>query len=238
MRAAACIPERRGPMPSITEEQLSHFTDYVRRTMFDDAAERGVPEDFRDSWPLISPEYRFQHTLHVRKFIEKLQAEEGGDLAVLQTAAIFHDISHFRVHYSEHGRVSAEMARDYLTAESLPREFVDKVYLTIDDHSSDKPDSYYRNELPLESQLLIEADLLDKIGPIGVTATILLCGYNGEFWQCIDSRIRKHVIGRGERALDHPLITFTLTGRSLVEERLAWTRRFLEDMREDIACVF
>jgi len=88
------------------------------------------------------------------------------------------------------------------------------------------------------AQLLIEADLLDKIGPIGVTATILLCGHNGEFWQSIDSRIRKYVIGRGERALDHPLITFTPTGRGLVEERLTWTRRFLEDMKEDIACVF
>ncbi|MHB8928812.1 MAG: hypothetical protein ACYC9Q_14415 [Bacillota bacterium] len=41
------------------------------------------------------------------------------------------------------------MARDYLsshrssTGAPFPAEFIDRVYLTIDDHASDKPSSYY-----------------------------------------------------------------------------------------------
>jgi uncharacterized protein len=225
-------------MTLITEEDLDRFTRYVRTTMFEDAAGRETPEDVRDFWPFITPEYRFQHSLHVRRFVEKLQEGEGGDLDVLRTAAVFHDISHFRVDYSVHGRVSAEMARDYLISNGYPAPFVDLVHLTVDDHSSEKPDSYYREELPIESQLLIEADLLDKLGPVAVTSTILLCGHNRQYWGSIEERVVKYVIGRGNRALNHPVIRFTPTGRRLVEERLAWTRRFLEEMKEDVACLF
>lgn len=208
--------------------------------MFSDAARRdgSQPRSPDEFWPLTSPEYRFQHTLHVRRFIERLQAEEGGDLDVLRTAAIFHDISHFRVGYESHGPASADLLRDYLTPLGYPPGFIDRVHLTVVDHYSDKPESYYRDELPLESQLLIEADVLDKVGPIGVTAHILLCGANRRFWQAIDEYVTRDVLGRGERALKHPLIRLTPTGRRLMEERVAWTRRFLAEMKEDVACVF
>lgn len=207
--------------------------------MFADAARRAATSPAPvELWPLNSPEYRFQHTLHVRRFVERLHAGEGGDLDVLRAAAIFHDISHFRVDYDTHGLASADLAREHLTAAGYPPGFVDRVHRTVFDHSSDQPESYYRERLPLESQLLIEADVLDKVGPIGVTAHILLCGRNGRFWQAIEEFVTRDVLGRGERALDHPLIRLTPTGRRLMEERLAWTRRFLADMKEDVAGIF
>lgn len=229
----------------VTADDLRVFTDHVRRTMFECAAtlDRPVAAEF---WPLVTPQYRFQHTLHVRRFIERLQAEEGGDLGLLQTSAIFHDISHFSTTYDQHGRVSAEMARDYLTTHRgstgapFPAEFIDRVYLTIDDHASDKPSSYYLEEVPLESMLLIEADLLDKLGPNGAVAHLLLSGANHRLWQAAIATIERDVIGRGERALGNDGKRFHLTphARRMIEERLTWTRHFLAEVREDVACLF
>ena len=141
---------------NVSDQDLELITDHVRETMFRCAETHQWPDEFANLWPNITPEYRFQHTLHVRRFCEILQAREGGDLEVLRVAAIFHDISHFCTGYREHGRVSAEMARDYLgshrssSGETFSPALIERVYLTIDDHASDKPASYYLSQAPLE----------------------------------------------------------------------------------------
>jgi len=222
----------------LAQEDLAGFTAHVRKAMFDGARTHRWPDNFTNLWPNITPEYRFQHTLHVLKFVEMLQREDGGDLEVLQTSAIFHDVSHFSCHYDVHGRVSAEMARTYLVERGLDSTFVDRVYQTIDDHASDKPPSYYLTDAPVESIILIEADLADKLGPNGVVTHLLLSGYNRRLWQATNEALERFVIGRGERALSSGKIRWTPAGRRLIEERLAWVRRFLGEIREDIACVF
>ncbi len=231
---------------TVTEEDLQVFTEHVRDTMFRCSESHRWPDEFADLWPNITPQYRFQHTLHVRRFCERLRAEQGGDLEVLRVAAIFHDISHFCAPYGDHGRVSAEMARDYLRAHrsgsGVPYgpAFIDKVFLTIDDHASDKSDAYYLSEAPLESMILIEADLADKLGPSGLVSHLLLSGYNRRFWRATNEALEQYVIGRGERALANDGLRYRLTpaGRRLIEERLAWTKRLLEQIRADVACIF
>ncbi len=231
---------------NVTEQDLELFTGHVRETMFRCAQTHRWPDELANLWPNITPEYRFQHTFHVRRFSETLQAQEGGDLEVLQVAAIFHDVSHFCTSYDEHGRVSAEMTRDYLgsrpssSGAAFAPAFIDKVYLTIDDHASDKPASYYLAQAPLESMILIEADLADKLGPSGLVSHLLLSGRNGRFWKATNAALEEHVIGRGERALANDGKRYRLTpaGRRLIEERLAWTKDLLEEIKTDIACIF
>jgi len=231
---------------AVADRDLLLFTEHVRQAMFDGAKTHKWPDEVADLWPNVTPEYRFQHTLHVRRFVERLQGEEGGDLAVLQTSAIFHDISHFYCSYDVHGRVSAEMARDYLggrrdsSGRSFSPEFIDRVFLTIDDHASDKPDTYYLEEAPLESMILIEADLADKLGVSGVVTHLLISGYNHRLWQAATEALERHVVGRGERALarDGQRLRFTPAGRRLIEQRLDRAKLLLQEIREDIACVF
>lgn len=228
----------------ITDEDLERFTAYVRETMFEGAKTHRWPEEVADFWPSISPEYRFQHSLHVRRFVERLQREEGGDPDVLRTAAIFHDVSHFRCPNEIHGRVAADMARSYLESHTsasgrpFPPAFIDKVHLTIDDHGGDKPETYYLEELPLESAHLITADLADKIGPAGVISHLMLCGHKRRLWRETKDTIERYLIGRAERALSGKRLRLTPAGRRLIEERLEWTRNFVRQMSEDIALVF
>lgn len=212
------------------------FLVYVKDTMFSDSRTHSVHDP--QFWPMVSPEYRYQHTLHVRRYIELLQAQEGGELDVLITSAIFHDISHFRVDYRGHGRVSAQMTRDYLSGAGYDQDFVDRVYLTVDDHSSDKPMSYYQTEAPLESRLLIEADFLDKIGPVGVFTQLLHDGSHRRLWKEIEGRFQQYLVDRGNRALNNPQFPLTLTAQRLVREKVDWTQRFLEDVRREIAFEF
>ncbi|MHB8928813.1 MAG: hypothetical protein ACYC9Q_14420 [Bacillota bacterium] len=77
----------------VTADDLQAFTDHVKRTMFESAATLDRPEA-AEFWPLVTPEYRFQHTIHVRRFVQRLQAEEGGDL---ETAP---DVGHLPRHLS------------------------------------------------------------------------------------------------------------------------------------------
>ncbi len=222
------------------------FTEHVRQTMFEGAKTHVWEPEFAELWPNITPEYRFQHTLHVRRFVERLQGEEGGDLEVLQTAAIFHDISHFHCSYDVHGRVSAEMARHYLETHRtaaggpFPPWFIDKVFLTIDDHASDKAHSYYLEQAPLESMILIEADLADKLGVNGTMSHLLISGHKERFWRETLEGLERYIIARGERALANDGKKFRMTpaGRRLIEERVAWVKRFLAEARTEIACEF
>lgn len=230
----------------LTSQDLESFTAHVRETMFSGAKTHVWPPEQAHLWPMITPEYRFQHTLHVRRFVEVLQAEDGGDLTVLQTAAIFHDISHFHTSYDDHGRVSAEMAKDYLTNHPSSEgtlfraAFIDRVFTTVDDHASDKPDAYFLNEAPLESMILIEADLLDKVGPTGVISHLMLQGANRRFWREAIDDLQRRVIDRGRRALGNDGRKFRMTpaGRRLIEERLAWTEQFLAAAQSDTLSVF
>ncbi len=231
---------------NVTSKDLDLFTEHVRQAMFQGASTHRWPNEFAGLWPNITPEYRFQHTLHVRRFAERLQREEGGDLEVLQVAAIFHDVSHFYCSYDVHGRVSAEMARDYLTGHAstsgrpFSADFIGKVFLTIDDHASDKPEAYYLEEAPPESMMLIEADLADKLGVNGIVTHLLLSGHSHRLWRETIETLERYVIRRGERALadDGRKFRMTRAGRRLIEERLDRVKRFLAEMREDIACEF
>lgn len=97
---------------------------------------------------------------------QHLQAAEGGNLVVIELAALLHDISDHKLNggiVDNNGKVSREL----LTAVSFPADIIDAV-VGIVDAVSFKGGSVSDQEGSLELQIVRDADRLDAIGAIGI----------------------------------------------------------------------
>ncbi len=120
--------------------------EFVKKTI----AENGRPsEPFRD---------RFAHTLRVMKWAERLQRLEGGDLDVIRTAALFHDVGWDKER--PHEEVGAEIARDYLTRRGLFPDKLEAIVEAVAHHNHrDSPGPFRK-----ETLIIQDADFLDEVG--------------------------------------------------------------------------
>ncbi len=105
---------------------------------------------------------RFEHTMRVYRWAIRLQAKLGGDLDVIVLSALLHDVGW------EDGRpyedVSAEVAVEYLDSIGMDQETIRKVgeiILLNADKDTEK-------DLSLECKIVMDADILDEVGAIGV----------------------------------------------------------------------
>ena len=84
------------------EAMLEHVTEIFHR--YDNITDRKRP--FRN---------KLDHTLRVLAWVRRIAEEEGGDLELLTTCAIFHDVG-YTVDPPNHPAVSARMCDEYLAA--------------------------------------------------------------------------------------------------------------------------
>ncbi|MGI6149589.1 MAG: HD domain-containing protein [Firmicutes bacterium] len=126
------------------------MVEFVRAAI----ARNGRPtEPFRD---------RFTHTLRVLKWAERLQELEGGDLEVIRTAALFHDVGWDPGR--PHETVGAEITQDYLTEHGFPAEKVAAVVEAVAHHNHrDSPGPFSK-----ETLILQDADFLDEVGVLTI----------------------------------------------------------------------
>lgn len=92
----------------------------------------------------------------------KLQSKLGGDLDIIVLAALLHDIGWDEVR--PHGEVGAEIAVDYLDSLGVDPEKIAKIGEIIMMHSDKDTEA----ELSLECKIVMDADLLDEVGAIGI----------------------------------------------------------------------
>lgn len=105
---------------------------------------------------------RFEHTMRVYRWAIKLQSKLGGDLDIIVLAALLHDIGWDEVR--PHGEVGAEIAVDYLDSLGVDPEKIAKIGEIIMMHSDKDTEA----ELSLECRIVMDADLLDEVGAVGI----------------------------------------------------------------------
>ncbi len=181
-------------------------------------------------YPWHSAEYRFNHILNVVELAEEIAEAEGANVDVTRVAALFHDIAKLEVDQDLHAEEGARIAREYLISHGdYPASFVDEVCAAVEDHS-------YQGELtdlPLETQCLIEADLLDKVGANGTALMLLRMGYESRTH--IDAA---EMVGRVlERGLDARERVRSDTAESIVHRRLKRVKWFKEWLESEVADV-
>lgn len=105
---------------------------------------------------------RYDHTMRVYRWAIKLQSKLGGDLDIIALAALLHDIGWDDVR--PHGEVGAELAVEYLDSMGVDSEIITRVGEIIMIHDDKDTEA----ELSLECKIVMDADLLDEVGAIGV----------------------------------------------------------------------
>ncbi|MBR4515504.1 MAG: HD domain-containing protein [Lachnospiraceae bacterium] len=107
---------------------------------------------------------RYEHTMRVYRWAIKLQSKLGGDLDVIVLAALLHDIGWDESGERDHAEVGAELAVEYLDSLGVEPEIIKKVGEIIMIHEDKDTDA----ELSLETKIVMDADLLDEVGAVGV----------------------------------------------------------------------
>jgi len=179
-------------------------------------------------YPWHSAEYRFNHIRNVVDIAEEIAAEEGADIDVTRVAALFHDVAKLEADQDVHAEEGARVAREYLQSRGdYPESFVDQVASAVADHS-------YQGDirdLPLETQCLIEADLLDKVGANGAVLMLLRMGYESRTHMDASDMIDRVL----ERGNDHTGRIESETGNALAHRRLKRVKWFREWLEEEVA---
>ncbi|MFD1512299.1 HD domain-containing protein [Halomarina rubra] len=179
-------------------------------------------------YPWHSAEYRFNHILNVVDLATKIAEREGANADVVRVAALFHDISKLEADQEVHADEGARVAREYLRSHGdYPESFVEEVCESIVDHSYQGPLS----DLSLETQCLIEADLLDKVGANGTTLMLLRMGYEARTHMDASEMVAR-VLERGEDAVER---IESDTAESIAHQRLKRVRWFKEWLEGEVA---
>ncbi|WP_335999541.1 HD domain-containing protein [Halorientalis halophila] len=211
---------RESPVSEAEFEEMQVFVhDYLEASVVSEE------EGGRMRWyPWHSAAYRFNHIMNVVELAADIAREEGANVDVTRVAALFHDIAKLEAEQDVHAEEGARIAREYLTAHcDYPQSFVDEVCAAVRDHSYQGPLS----DLPLETQCLIEADLLDKVGANGTALMLLRMGYESRTHMDSAEMVGR-VLERGRDAADR---VESDTAESLVHQRLkrvVWFKEWLE----------
>jgi uncharacterized protein len=202
------------------EEMKGFVSDYLA------ASVENEDDGGRMRWyPWHSAEYRFNHTLNVVDLAADIARREGADVDVVRVAALFHDIAKLEAEQERHADEGARVAREFLTTRGdYPQSFVDQVTQSVREHSYQGP----LDDVSLETQCLIEADILDKIGANGAVLMLLRMGYESRTHMDAGEMIDRVL----ERGHDAACRVESDAAESVAHQRLkrvTWFREWLED---------
>lgn len=179
------------------------------------------------------------HTDRVRKLAKKISEKEGGDVLVIELAALLHDIADPKFHNGDEG-LALKISRNFLENEGLAEEKIRQILFVIR-HLSFKNSGEMPEQLPLELKIVQDADRLDAIGAIGIARTFNFGGfknnlmYHPDIKPNLNQTKEEYKKSEGttinhfyEKLLLLKDLMNTETGREMAEERHTFMLRFLE----------
>lgn len=116
----------------------------------------------------------YHHTLRVHALARTLALEEGADVALVELAALLHDVDDHKL--SPDTAEGKNRAVEFLKGQGLRSEDIATIVHIIDQIS------FSRNTLPpdtLEGKCVQDADRLDAVGAIGIARTFAFGGSHG-----------------------------------------------------------
>jgi uncharacterized protein len=219
----------------LTDENFRELCHYTR-TFLNETAAKSDQEWLKD-FPRAAV-HRWQHTLNVLKNAEQILAGEGVSderADVVRAAVILHDISLFTCDHKIHGQVSAKIAERYLLKQGYQKDFVDRVTRAVAEHGTDLgplPPDEQGALFSWEGKVVLEADILDKLGASAITDSLLVLGKKEK--QGFECR-RELAQGRAmQRASFFKDYIWTETGQRLAEQRFSFFLKFLEQLGEEV----
>ena len=219
----------------LSKDQFQAICDYTREFLAESGAKR------EDEWAKTFPrsaEYRWQHTLNVLRNAEQILMGEGVDddrVDIVRVACIMHDISMFVCDHEVHGKVSAEIAEKYLREQGYPEDFVTRVSRAVEEHGTDLgplPPNEQGALFSWEGKVVLEADILDKLGASTITNSLLFLGKKDkQGFECRRELEEGPAMFRASFFKDY---IWTKTGVRMAEQRFAFFQQFLQQLGDEV----
>lgn len=120
---------------------------------------------------------RYHHIKRVYSWMLRILKELNPDINVeesaLHIATIFHDSGYGILEdRKQHAQSSALICRRYLEDQEYEEDFIARVEFLVANHS--RKELMQDSNMPIELIILMEADLLDDIGALGITMDIMI----------------------------------------------------------------
>ncbi len=159
--------------------------------------------------------------------------QEGVDLDALVMAAYLHDISTSVYGKQEHHRRSAEMAAAFLGEWGVPPEQIARVRDAILVHSFAAPPEE-RELVPIEGQILYDADKIGRLGGLAVVTALIELGAKYPDRTFSDEALSVVLHHVEERYVELFQSLYTTTARELCREKFGRTLAFLDGIIEQL----
>lgn len=179
---------------------------------------------------------RYDHVVRVYKWMLRITSElkdDSLDLESLKIATIFHDVGYgLDTEEKPHARISAEICKDYLEARNYPYEKVEFICDLIARHSMKR--LLYQRSTELELIVLMEADLLDDTGAMGLVMDTWIEGLDDHAtFESMAKHMEKYTYRHMKQVnmVTAPAKKFWHEKRKLVYEFVRQYRRDLGDMK-------
>ena len=115
--------------------------------------------------------YRIEHSIRVANIGKFLAERENANVKIVVIGCLLHDVGKFDTEDNmEHGRVSANVAREFLKDTSLSQKEIDDICYAIAVHVDGKCGFDY--EETLESKIVSDSDNLDRFGALRIYQTM------------------------------------------------------------------
>ena len=180
------------------------------------------------------------HVERVYNNATAIQKKEGGDLFIIQLAALLHDIADWKFNDGDDSAGPAK-AKEYMKSISIDEVTIDHV-CNIIFNMSFKGAKVKSEMLTLEGKIVQDADRLDALGAIGIARCFNYGGYSGQKMHDPNKKIKIHESKEEyfkgdttsinhfyEKLLLLKYMMNTETAKQIAEERHKFMEIFLEE---------
>jgi uncharacterized protein len=177
---------------------------------------------------------RFEHIKRVYNWMFRLyeRYENKGEInfQALQIATIFHDVGYgIDIERKNHANIGAEICRKYLKENNYEQKLIDEVYYLIDNHS--RKDLMFLDSTPLSLVLLMEADLLDDEGALGLVMDAMIVTKRSE---ATFDKVYDHMMNYAYKITTYNPMR-TNVASAFWKEKQQLVIEFIRQLRQDLA---
>lgn len=170
---------------------------------------------------------RYEHSVRVFKWVKRLSVDfDNFDFDVALTAALFHDVG-YAYGKCDHNIGSSKIFLEYAKENNFDEDFTKKVNDIILNHSEKKLLKVSKNK---EFIIVLEADLLDEEGSLGIVWDLLASGQkNPSSYLDAIEEIKKH----SSHILSQDFM-ITPTAIKIWDEKKNLVKDFISQLYEDL----
>lgn len=185
---------------------------------------------------------------HIRRVFEvakKIQAVEGGDLEIVELAALLHDLGDYKqLDFDEDKGIL--VLRGMMDVLEIPTDLQKKIITIVEESMFVGDETIVPSTL--EGKIIQDADWIDNFGAIGIARTFATGGRMKRIIHDPDRRVRKklprHVYLRKkregtsfnffyEKTLKLPEMLNTETAKKIAKERVKFTQIYLDQFLKE-----